>query len=211
MRVIAGTHRGRRLNPPKDQDATRPITDRVKENLFNRLMSLGAIPPPPPEVSRTEECDAHTGRVLDIFAGTGSLGLEALSRGANHCTFVETDRDALARLRQNIEALGESGRSAVVTTSALVPTWTHQLADGCLTVSFLDPPYVLADDPGAAQRLDDLFTLLLPKMEPGGVLVHRTRFDQSAPDRIGWDGPAGFTYGTMTLHFYQRPIDESES
>ena len=72
MRIIAGTHRGRTLLGPEGDDVTRPITDRVKENLFNRLHSLGVI---------------GYGRVLDVFAGTGSMGLEALSRGATHCTF----------------------------------------------------------------------------------------------------------------------------
>ena len=91
MRIIAGTHRGRTLLAPADAETTRPITDRVKENLFNRLHSLGVL---------------GYGRVLDVFCGTGSMGLEALSRGADHCTFVDRDRDAIDRLQQNLDTLG---------------------------------------------------------------------------------------------------------
>ncbi|MEM6855146.1 MAG: RsmD family RNA methyltransferase, partial [Planctomycetota bacterium] len=90
MRIIAGQYRGRPLINPEDDLTTRPITDRVKENLFNRLQSLGLL---------------GYGRVLDIYCGTGSMGLEALSRGAEHCTFVDQSRDAIDKLEGNLDNL----------------------------------------------------------------------------------------------------------
>src|SRR3954467_9617059 len=96
MRIIAGEFRGRRLLPPEG-DVTRPSTDRVKQSLFDILAPLlpGA-------------------RVYDCFAGTGSMGLESLSRGAAHATFFEQHRPALARLRRNITTLGEEAAATVV-------------------------------------------------------------------------------------------------
>src|SRR5207248_6760028 len=96
MRIIAGEHRGRRLLAPEG-DATRPITDRVKQSLFDILSP------------RIEGAIAY-----DCFAGTGSMGLECLSRGAQRAVFFEADRSAVARLRKNIAAMREEGRSQVV-------------------------------------------------------------------------------------------------
>ena len=97
MRVVAGDLRGRRIESPKG-DATRPTTDKVREAVFNALGSMDAV---------------DGARVADVFAGTGAMGIEALSRGASHCTFVEKDKNALAVLRQNIAALGLSDRATV--------------------------------------------------------------------------------------------------
>src|SRR3954465_2988092 len=102
MRVIAGEFRGRRLLDPEQLPAgsvTRPITDRVKQSLFDIVTPLLA--------------DAV---VYDCFAGTGSMGLESLSRGARHATFFEVDRSALKRLKQNITTLGVGAESSVVAT-----------------------------------------------------------------------------------------------
>src|SRR5436309_2356542 len=96
MRIIAGEFRGRRLLPPEGE-ATRPVTDRVKQSLFDILAPL--IP---------------EAVVYDCFAGTGSMGLECLSRGARLVAFFEADRSALARLKQNIAALGVSERSLII-------------------------------------------------------------------------------------------------
>src|SRR5437016_8160373 len=96
MRIIAGEFRSRQLLAPRS-DATRPITDRAKQSLFDILQPdlPGAI-------------------VYDCFAGTGSMGLECLSRGAAHVTFFESDRSAVALLRKNIATLGVSDRSTVI-------------------------------------------------------------------------------------------------
>src|SRR3954453_2729961 len=96
MRIIAGEFRGRKLLAP-ESDTTRPITDRVKQSLFDIL-----APTIPESI------------VYDCFAGTGSMGLESLSRGASRAVFFERDRGALQRLKQNIQILGADQRSTVV-------------------------------------------------------------------------------------------------
>jgi 16S rRNA (guanine966-N2)-methyltransferase len=96
VRVIAGTAKGRVLRPPRTA-ATRPITDRAKESLF------GILAPRIPG-----------GRFLDLFAGTGSVGIEALSRGAAHATFVERSGPALAGIRHNLEVTGLAARAEVL-------------------------------------------------------------------------------------------------
>src|SRR6266850_7741478 len=95
MRIIAGEFRGRKILPPEGE-VTRPITDRVKQSLFDILS---------PRIEGT--------RVYDLFAGTGSMGLECLSRGAAHATFFEADRSALDRLRKNIATLKLQGQSRI--------------------------------------------------------------------------------------------------
>ena len=98
MRIIAGAWRGRPLLAPPGQ-ATRPTSDRAREGLFSMLASrLGSF---------------EGLQVADLFAGTGALGLEALSRGAAHCTFVESDRAALDALRRNVERLGAASRADI--------------------------------------------------------------------------------------------------
>ena len=127
MRIIAGQWRGRPLAAPPGQ-ATRPTSDRVRESLFSMLVSrLGSF----------EEL-----AVADLFAGTGALGLEALSRGAAHCTFVEKDRAALEALRGNLARLGAIARADVRASDALHPV------GGPWHLVFLDPPY----DSGLGQQ-----------------------------------------------------------
>src|SRR6476469_1469020 len=96
MRIIAGEFRGRRLLAPEG-DATRPITDRVKQSLFDIL---------------SPRIEGAT--VYDCFAGTGSMGLECLSRGASHATFFEADRSAVQRLRKNISTIAVGDRADVI-------------------------------------------------------------------------------------------------
>jgi len=121
MRVISGSARGRKLVVPKG-DLTRPTGDRVREAIFNSLFSLAAI---------------EGATVLDLFAGSGALGIEALSRGAAHATFVENDRQALSAIRTNLESLGFEGNATVVAGDAL-----NYLARGeGWDLLLLDPPY----------------------------------------------------------------------
>lgn len=120
MRVVAGEHGGRRLVAPPGHD-TRPTSDRVREATFNALESLGVV-------------DGAV--VVDLFAGSGALGIEALSRGAARAVFVERDRAALAALRANLDALGLGpDRAKVVVGDAL--TVVLDRAD----LALLDPPY----------------------------------------------------------------------
>lgn len=196
MRIIAGKHRGRRLVAPKDEKTTRPITDRVKETLFNKLFSLGLL---------------GEGQVADVFAGTGSLGLEALSRGAERCLFIEQDSDARKRLGQNIETLGLGDQSRVKSTNALSIVWVVPIKDASLRLVFVDPPYAVMHDPPGKAQVDQLIASLLPKLEPGGVVVLRSHKTDAADALAGYDGPVTFTYGNMAVHLYQRPLaDKAE-
>lgn len=119
VRVIAGQLRGRRLVGPPGT-LTRPTSDRVREATFNALVSLGAL---------------DGAEVLDGFAGSGALGIEALSRGAARCTFVERERQALAALRANLERCGLGADRAVVVAGDI------GRVEGRWDVVLLDPPY----------------------------------------------------------------------
>ena len=120
LRVVAGRYGGRRLKAPPGRD-TRPTADRVREAIFS---ILGEIP--------------ATARVLDLFAGSGALGIEALSRGAAEATFVERDRRAAAVVAANLEAIG--ARQEVVVADAL--SWLAERAgEAAYDLVFVDPPY----------------------------------------------------------------------
>lgn len=122
MRIIAGEWRGRKLAAPKG-DSTRPTADRARETLFAMLTSrLG---------------DFEGLQVADLFAGSGALGLEALSRGAAHCLFVENDRAALDVIRTNITALGAQAKARVEAASAT----QLRAANRPLDLILADPPY----------------------------------------------------------------------
>ncbi len=123
MRIIAGTARGRKIIAP-DGQGTRPITDRAKEAIFNMLVSLGGV---------------EDAIVFDLFAGSGSFGLESLSRGARHVTFVENDRRALKTLEENIRTLGFSGQTTILS----VPVERAVQTIGHADIAFCDPPYRL--------------------------------------------------------------------
>jgi len=188
MRIIGGKHRGRSIIAPKDAGTTRPITDRVKETLFNRLMSLGYL---------------GSGNVLDIFAGTGSLGLEALSRGGEHCTFVERDRDGAQRLKQNIDDFEFADCSKLLTVDAYASGWLLMLPRRPIDLAFVDPPYRdLYDEEGRA-RVGRLLGALREHMADGGLCILRSEQHTKAPPTDDWDGPVDVPVGTQVLHFYQ--------
>lgn len=144
MRIIAGSARGRRLFAP-DGQGTRPISDRAKEGIFNMLVSHGQV------------VDAV---VLDLYAGSGSFGLECLSRGAEHVTFVERDRGAAATIQRNLDQFGFDDRASIVTTSVVNFLAGSKQVD----LAFCDPPY--AEDPWAE---------LLPMIKADLVVGHAAR------------------------------------
>jgi len=216
MRIIAGIHRGRRLLPPAN-DATRPITDRVKQSLFDVLS---------PRIEGA--------RVLDIFAGTGSMGLESLSRGASSAMFFESDRSAVRLLRQNIESLGLADQSTIISmdlfkwfgnrksprpalvratssesfppspgtpgegerpTSHAPPTASRTRAD----LVFLDPPYRFLVERGTDLRaLTE--RLVTDHLAPDAVVVfrHDAAHELDLPRLRRSDQR---TYGSMTIEF----------
>jgi 16S rRNA (guanine966-N2)-methyltransferase len=135
VRIVAGSAKGRRLASPAG--ATRPTSDRAREALFNSLTLLG---------------DLDGARVLDLFAGTGAVGLEALSRGAAEAVFVESDRNAAEVLRRNIETVGLPGARLV---KRPVAAFLAAPPDAPFDLVFADPPYAL-DDEALAEILNTL-------------------------------------------------------
>ncbi len=129
MRIVAGKHRGRRIAAPEGLDV-RPTSDRAREALFN-ILEHGHF-------TADGTSPLIDARVLDVFAGSGALGLEALSRGATHLTCIENSATALSALRANAKALGETARVTVVQADAAKPPTAAGLP--CRLV-LMDPPY----------------------------------------------------------------------
>ena len=127
MRIIGGQFRGRSLVTPKGQ-GTRPTADRTREALFNVLAAR-------------DDFSFDGARVIDLFAGSGALGLEAMSRGGAWCLFVETDAGARGAIRDNIEALGLFGVTRIHRRSAASLGVKPASAGAPFTLAFLDPPY----------------------------------------------------------------------
>jgi len=185
MRIVGGRHRGRRLLAPPGE-AVRPTSDRAREAMFNILAHgrLAAAGSPLAEAA-----------VLDAFAGTGALGLEALSRGAAEAVFLEKDRAALAFLHKNIEALGEGARCRVIPGDATHPP---RAIAGC-TLAFLDPPYQSALAAPALQALEGAGWFALGAL----AVIELAAREELSP-------PAGFVpvdervYGAARLAFLRR-------
>lgn len=173
-RIIAGSARGRRLAVPPG-DGTRPTSDRVREALFSAIESaLGSL------------AGAH---VLDLYAGSGAVGLEALSRGAAHALLVEKDRKALDVVRSNASALGMRGAVALgQDVSRLVSAPPPGTASAPYDLVYVDPPYDLADDVvetvlgGLASHgwLADRALVLVERSKRGAGFVWPTGYE---PDR----------------------------
>ena len=184
MRIIAGRHRGTKLAEPAGA-STRPTADRVRESLFN-ILAGGRFG------------EAVTGsRVIDAFAGTGALGLEALSRGAAHASFIERDPGALKTLRANIARLGREADAAVVSGDATrIASWRGDAAGLLLA----DAPYGSGDGLTATARLAELGALA-----PGALVVIETEqgesHDGKALANAGLALLDNRRYGRARLHF----------
>lgn len=189
MRIIAGTKRGMKLLSPK-AGASRPITDRIKESLFNVLYKYdllgGAV-------------------VADLFCGVGSLGLEALSRGAEFVTFVEQDARVIAVLKRNIEKTGYAGESKVIRANAFrigAPLNVDQQEYGLV---FVDPPYERTRDVGEGSPLSRLLDLLGDQVAPDGIVVIRTYQRISLLDRYGrFEVIERRLWGTMAITILRK-------
>lgn len=172
MRIVAGRWRGRPLVAPQGQD-TRPTADRVREALFSMLASrLGSF---------------EGLQVADLFAGSGALGLEALSRGAAHCVFVENDRRAVEAIRSNIAALSASGE-------VLARRAEHCALPAPADLVFLDPPYGSGLAPAALAKLT---------VAPGGwVSVETGRGEAVAAQ--GYEVDSERSYGKAKITLLRR-------
>lgn len=191
MRIIAGKFRGMRFDAP-DVPVTRPMTDRIKETIFNILGHRFGLPGWLPEFD-----------VMDVFAGSGALGIEALSRGARSCVFVERDRRVLGTLRANLEMLRGRTEFRIRTENAWTmrylppvaatdgpgelpslpttqtPAPTEENSERGYGIIFMDPPYA---DTGDDLRLIDMMERAAPALRPEGVIVFRFRGKTDAWD-----------------------------
>jgi 16S rRNA (guanine(966)-N(2))-methyltransferase RsmD len=181
MRVIAGRFKGRRLKAPS-WEGLRPTSDRLRETLFNIVATR-----------------IDGARVLDGFAGTGALGVEALSRGASHVTFVEADRRAAALIQENLEVCGV--RDGYTIERGDVDGVLRALPAGTMfDVVLLDPPYDTRD-------VAPVLEAAAPHVTPGGVIVleRATRREPAAPGSL--TRTRDVRSGDSTLTFFECNLD----
>ena len=180
MRVITGLARGRRLETLPGE-VTRPTSEKVKESLFSAI-----------------QFDIEGRRVLDLFAGSGQLGIEALSRGASGCVFVDKNTDAVKIIRQNLQSTGLSAKAQVLGTDAL--SYLTRPGDR-FDLVFLDPPY-------AAELLVPALTKVAPLVNDGGIIVCETEDGMELPQRVD-RFPVAKTYrfGRIHVWLYRYDVD----
>lgn len=183
MRVIAGSAKGRRLSTPGG-GRIRPTSDRVKEALFNIISGL---------------LDSFTGcPVLDIFAGTGNLGIEALSRGAARAVFVDNHRDSVALVKKNLDLTGFTDRSRVICRDAPAALKTLEDSGETFRLVFIDPPYY-------GEMLEKTLEYLSATklLEDGAIIVAEHSSREAVGEAFGplrkFDAR---TYGDTVLTFY---------
>ena len=177
MRVIAGKAKGIQLKTP-DGMLTRPTTDRVKEALFSIL-----------------QFDLPGTRVLDLFGGTGQLGIEALSRGAKEAVFVDAREEACRLIRENLKRAGFTGQ--VVRGDYL--TYLDQCREK-FDIIFLDPPYAEVFLENALNRITEIDIL-----QSGGIISTERPLGKELPwDFPGYDRSRDYKYGKILLTFYRK-------
>jgi 16S rRNA (guanine966-N2)-methyltransferase len=186
MRVIAGTAKGLRLKSPTT--GTRPMMDRMKESVFSALGEFEGI------------------RVLDLYAGSGSLGLEALSRGASHALFIENSREAILKLEQNVETTGMADRCEIswIDVKAALQSIPEERFD----LIFVDPPYNMT----AASVRGDCEALVMHGYlaDEGRILVHRPGKESDLVPlglKVMWDRD----FGQSRVYVFTHEDDEEGS
>jgi 16S rRNA (guanine966-N2)-methyltransferase len=181
LRVIAGSLKGRRLQTPA-WDGLRPTSDKLRETLFNIIAG-----------------HVTNARVLDAYAGTGAIGIEALSRGASHVTFADRDPRALKLIAENLQRCGVSNRYVII-RARLGLRAPLSLAPESFDVAVLDPPY---DEPDLAAAVD----AAEPLIAPGGLMVLEHARRRPAPDAPGGlSRIRDVTSGDSALAFYARSV-----
>lgn len=183
MRIVSGEFRGKTLiTPPGDN--TRPTSDRARQAVFNILEHAAWSP------------GLRDIRVIDLFAGSGALGFEALSRGATFCLFVETDDEARGAIRENVDAMGLFGRTRVHRRDA-TDLGVRPGADGpAFAMAFLDPPY--------AKGLGELALVKLAEggwLAPGAVIVFERGATEPPFAVDGFEELDARDYGAARVHF----------
>jgi 16S rRNA (guanine966-N2)-methyltransferase len=183
MRIVSGEFRGKTLVAPTGS-ATRPTSDRARQAVFNILEHAAWGP------------ELREARVIDLFAGSGALGFEALSRGAAFCLFVETDEDARGAIRENVDALGLFGRTRVHRRDA-TNLGVKPGADGpAFSIAFLDPPYGKGLGETALGRLAEGGWLAA-----GAVVVFERGSGEPDFEVEGFEKLDARDYGAARVHF----------
>ena len=186
-KIISGDFRTRILLTPDGEDRTRPMTARVKESVFAMLHGWfkGA-------------------RVLDLFAGVGTVGLECVSRGAAEVVMIERDREVFRYLEHNIKSLGCDDRAIALQADALGPTALARCPKP-VDLVFMDPPYALMVDPATRKLVMDQAARTRALFAPKGFLILRTPVDLEEPERTipGFIGPESHRYkDDMWVYLY---------
>jgi 16S rRNA (guanine966-N2)-methyltransferase len=180
-----------------ETNVTRPITDRVKESLFNVLQNYDLL---------------AGARVADLFCGVGSLGLEALSRGATFVTFVEQDAGVLAVLEKNIAKAGFGMQSRIVRASAFRIGAPVGSGEPHYDLVFVDPPYATTQEVGEHSSLADLLQVLQNQVVARGVVVVRTHRGVSVLEDYGsFHAVDRREWGTMSVVLLQAKADEQQA
>lgn len=186
MRVISGTARGRTIQAPEGLD-TRPVTDKIRQSLFNIW-----------------QFDIPGSRFLDLFSGSGSMGIEALSRGAQRAVMVEKRRDAADVIRRNLQNLGLMKNAVVLQEDVFDAVKRLEKKGEKFDTIYLDPPYTV----------DEIFEPVMQLMgetdllDPDGVLVIRTRKEKDMAPRYGrLEKYREKVYGISRAHFYHLADD----
>ncbi|ASD25560.1 16S rRNA (guanine(966)-N(2))-methyltransferase RsmD [Brevundimonas diminuta] len=183
MRIVAGQYRGRAIVTPEGQN-TRPTSDRARQAIFNVL-----------EHAPWAE-GLHEARVIDLYAGSGALGFEALSRGAAFCLFVDTDDGARGAIRENMDAYGLFGRCRVHRRSATDLGPRPGSAGEAFTLAFLDPPYAKGLGEQTLARL-----LEGGWLAPGAIVVFERGSDEPEIDTPGYERLDARDYGAARVLF----------
>lgn len=189
LHILAGRYKGRKLLAPPTSAQTRPITGAIKKSLFDIIEAWleGAL-------------------VLDLYCGTGTLGLEAMSRGAQRCCFADRDPDVLEGLRQNLRALGATEQAQIWSGDVIAKLagWLSNL-DRPVDLAFVDPPYADAESWEWSAVVDQVFAPLAKHLEAQGLLVLRLPKRVEPPEDLAGLGLRRTkTQGGMTLGFYQH-------
>lgn len=178
MRVITGTARGRNLQTLEGEDV-RPTSDRVKEAVFSII-----------------QFEIEGRRVLDLFAGSGQLGIEALSRGAEKAVFVDANAQAISVIRQNLQKCGFEKNAIVLNTDSFMYLTSGARSD-VFDIAFLDPPYRMG-------LVEKALPLVAEHMSAGGAILCETPMDEELPEETGnFRIAKTYRYGKIKITLYR--------
>ncbi len=176
MRVITGSQRGRRLMT-LEGDSVRPTTDKVKESIFNII-----------------QFDVPSAKVIDLFAGSGQLGIEALSRGAESCVFVDASSSSIAVVEENLKITGFREIAKTVCADAL--SYLDRVIE-TYDIALLDPPY-------KAGLMEEAIERIAPHINENGVIVCETDSKEVLPEELEGFTSKRYKYGKIALTVYRK-------